>query len=86
MFFRGVLHGWLRNHLRFLPAAAIGGTLFGLSHGVWFTLPLAVFGIMLAWLREKRCGLWGCVAFHATHNAVTLVFLVVSRYGAANGV
>jgi membrane protease YdiL (CAAX protease family) len=82
MLFRGLLHGSLRRWLRFWPAALLGGVLFGALHlegRTWHTLlyvpPLALLGVMLAWLREKSVGLWGAVGLHAAHNAATLALL-----------
>ncbi len=83
MLFRGVAHGWARRRLPWLPTALIVGSIFGLLHvessaAIVFAPPLALLGVMLAWVREKPCGLLGCVAFHATHNAVTLA-ITLSR-------
>jgi membrane protease YdiL (CAAX protease family) len=82
MLFRGLLHASLRRWLSFWPAAVLGGLLFGALHAegdTWHSLlfapPMALLGVMLAWLRERPAGLWGAVGLHAAHNAVTLVVL-----------
>lgn len=81
--FRGLLHGWLRRFFRFWSAALIGGAFFGLLHvedtlrSFLFLVPLALFGVMAAWVRERPCGLWGCIAFHSAHNATQLLLLTM---------
>ena len=84
MFFRGVLHGWLRRYMSFAPAAVIGGALFGLMHWegqlltLLFAIPIGVLGLCLSWMREQRGGLWACIGVHAAHNAATLVVIYSS--------
>ncbi len=76
MLFRGLLHGWLRRFLSFVPTAILCSVLWSAMHVAAVKIvPLTVLGLMLAWMRERPSGLWGCIGFHATHNAVTLLFL-----------
>ncbi len=79
LFFRGLLHGWLRKHLRLWPTALVAGAIFGLVHGLEFAVPITLFGVLLSWLRE-RVGLLACVAAHLVHNASVLVLVRYLSY------
>ena len=80
LFFRGFLFGGLRNRISFWPAALISGVIFGSIHLVGGSSevipPLAVFGVLLAWLYERTGSLGPPIMMHALQNAIA--FAVVT--------
>lgn len=79
VFFRGFFFGGLRGRLPFWAAAAISGVLFGLVHipsGVAQAPPLAVLGILLAWLYERTGSLGPPILMHAIQNAIAFSYTV----------
>lgn len=84
LLFRGLLHGWLRRYLRFLPAALISGGVFAAIHGILFLVPvLLVQGVLLAWLFERSRSLWPPILLHGAFNAVMMLALFTAvRAGA----
>ncbi len=80
LFFRGFLFGGLRSRISFWPAALISGVIFGSIHlvgGSWEVIPpLAVFGVLLAWLYERTGSLGPPIMLHALQNAIA--FTVVT--------
>lgn len=77
-FFRGFVFSGLRSRLALWPAALLSGLVFGLPHvttGVTTVVPLAVFGVALAWLYEKTGSLWPPVIVHAINNGFALALL-----------
>jgi hypothetical protein len=83
-FFRGFLYRGFRGPMTMWPAAVASGALFGLGHlqGLSFFIlvpPLAVVGIGLAVLYEKRQSLVASMAAHATFNVIGFAFLLASR-------
>jgi membrane protease YdiL (CAAX protease family) len=87
LFFRGLLYGWLRHRLGVWPAALVGGTLFGLAHvdpvsGVALlqtlplALPLAIVGVGLCLLYERRRSLWVTAAAHAAFNLSSMLVVL----------
>ena len=77
VFFRGFLFGGLRGRMSFWPAALISGLLFGLVHlpgGALQVPPLAVFGVLLAWLYERTGSLWPPILMHAIQNAISFSY------------
>lgn len=74
--FRGMLYGGLRTKLGVLPAALIGGLIFGALHaltGVTAVPPLIVFGFLLCLLYEKTGSLVPGMALHMLNNSVALL-------------
>lgn len=60
-------------------AILVTGLLFGASHGLLLALPvLAIFGVVLGWLRWKTASLYPPVLLHAVFNGTALVFSVVA--------
>jgi membrane protease YdiL (CAAX protease family) len=60
-------------------AILLTGLLFGASHGLLLALPvLAIFGVVLGWLRWKTASLYPPVLLHAVFNGTALVFSVVA--------
>ncbi len=76
--FRGVIFGWLRRRLSFLPAAILQALPFGLLHiQLEHVLYATLLGVMLALARERGRSLWVPVVIHVVINtvAVTAIFL-----------
>ena len=78
MFFRGFVFSGLRSRMSVWPAAVISGLVFGLVHaptGITTVIPLAVFGVALAWLYDRTGSLWPSVTAHAINNGLALAIL-----------
>ena len=84
LLFRGLLHRGLRQRLRIVPATIISSVLFAIVHvDVAASQPLALVGltfvgVVLAVAHERTGSLLVPVVIHATHNAVTIVAVVVT--------
>lgn len=80
LFFRGFVFGGLRGRMTLWPAAIISGIFFGSIHligGSWEVIPpLAVFGVLLAWLYERTGSLGPPMMMHALQNSIA--FIVVT--------
>ena len=75
IFFRGFVFAGLRTRLSLWPAALISGGLFGLVHapsGITTVVPLAIIGVVFAWLYERTGSLWLAIIAHAINNALAL--------------
>jgi CAAX protease family protein len=81
--FRGFLFGGLRLRIRFFWAAIASGALFGLVHGDPIRMVgLAVTGVILAGLYERRRTLVASIAAHFTNNLIVVtigIFVHVAR-------
>jgi membrane protease YdiL (CAAX protease family) len=80
LYFRGLLHRWLRSRFSFWPRVLLSSALFGLGH---FDSPGIVastffLGLLCAITLERGRSLWLPVAIHAVNNslAVMLLYLV----------
>jgi membrane protease YdiL (CAAX protease family) len=74
--FRGMLYGGLRTKLGVLPAALIGGLIFGALHaltGITAVPPLIVFGFLLCLLYEKTGSIVPGIVLHMLNNSVALL-------------
>jgi membrane protease YdiL (CAAX protease family) len=74
--FRGMLFGGLRTSLARVPAAFIGGLVFGGLHaltGLSAVPPLIVFGFVLCLLYEKTGSVVPGIILHMLNNAVALL-------------
>jgi|SRR4051794_22589041 len=74
--FRGMLFGGLRTSLARVPAALIGGLVFGGLHaltGLSAVPPLIVFGFVLCLLYEKTGSVVPGIILHMLNNAVALL-------------
>jgi uncharacterized protein len=79
--FRGFLFGGLRLRMRFLWAGIFSGVLFGLAHGDPIRIGgLAVTGVILASLYERRRTLVASMAAHLTNNVVAVTIGVVVHF------
>lgn len=84
LFFRGFLYQSLRRRFSVWPAAIVSGVFFGLVHlgGVAFFLivpSLAVVGIGLALVFERRQSLLASMAAHAAFNVVGYLAIALRR-------
>jgi uncharacterized protein len=84
LFFRGYLYKSLRRRMPVWGAAVVSGVVFGASHfaGVDFLtlIPgLAVVGVGLALVYERRQSLLASMAAHATFNVVGILAIALSR-------
>ena len=74
--FRGMLYGGLRERLPKIPAALIGGLVFGGLHaftGITAVPPLIVFGFLLCLLYEKTGSIVPGILLHMLNNSVALL-------------
>jgi len=75
--FRGYLYGVAKRYCGPLAAAVCSALVFSAAHGSLVALlPLALFGLLLAWLYERTGSLWAPIAAHAFFNAATVVVLM----------
>lgn len=84
LLFRGLLHRGLRQRMRGSSALVLSSVLFAVVHvDVAASQPLALFGltfvgVVLALAHERTGSLLVPVVIHATHNALTLLAVVVT--------
>ena len=81
-FFRGFLFAGLRQYYPFWISAGVSGLLFGFIHFMPAALlPLAAYGVMFAWLRERTGSIWPCIMAHMLVNSFgfTVAFVVELR-------
>lgn len=71
--FRGYLYGVAKRYCGPFAAALGSALIFSAAHASLVALlPLALFGLLLAWLYERTGSLWAPVAAHACFNAGTV--------------
>jgi CAAX protease family protein len=74
--FRGMLYGGLRTRLPAVPAALLGGLVFGGLHaltGISAVPPLVAFGFLLCLLYEKTGSIVPGIVLHMLNNSVALL-------------
>lgn len=74
--FRGMLYGGVRTKLPALPAALVGGLVFGGLHaltGITAVPPLIVLGFLLCLLYEKTGSIVPGIVLHMLNNSVALL-------------
>jgi membrane protease YdiL (CAAX protease family) len=80
VFFRGFLFGGLRGRMGFWAAALISGAFFGAIHLLGGSIevipPLAIFGVLLAWLYERTGSLGPPILMHALQNAIAFAVTI----------
>ncbi len=82
VFFRGLLLGWLRKHIRESLAVAAMSALFALEHGSWILAPYAfIFGIALGYVRLRTHSTLNTAVMHALHNVLLLTLGVRILHG-----
>src|SRR5204862_5055600 len=72
-FFRGFLFGALRTHFTWVPAALIGGVVFGVVHaqsGIEAVPPLIALGFAFCMCFEATGSIVPTIALHALNNMV----------------
>jgi hypothetical protein len=83
LFFRGFVYGGLRTRMGVWPAAAISAVVFAIPHissaDLTIVPPLAIFGLLLAWLYEYTGSLGPPIALHMINNAIA--FAVITSGG-----
>jgi membrane protease YdiL (CAAX protease family) len=73
VFFRGLLLGWLRKHMRENLAVVTMSALFALEHGSFILAPYAfIFGISLGYVRLRTHSTLNTVVMHSLHNVMLL--------------
>lgn len=83
-FFRGFLYQGLRRRYRVWPSALVSALLFGMAHftgvaSLQLLLPLALVGLGLALVYERRRSLLSAICAHATFNVFGFLSLVLTR-------
>ena len=74
VFFRGLLLGWLREHMREGLAVAAMCALFALEHGSFILAPYAfIFGISLGYVRLRTHSTLNTAVMHSLHNGMLLI-------------
>ena len=71
--FRGFLYGTLRTRFSFLPAAVLGGVIFGGIHGTtgWSAVPpLIVLGFLFCMVYEATGSILPTICLHAFNNMI----------------
>ena len=77
LLYRGLGFGLLTPFVGPLPAIVITGIAFGLAHGLVLGLPvLAIFGMVLAWLRWQTGSVVPGMIVHALFNGLALAVAV----------
>jgi membrane protease YdiL (CAAX protease family) len=73
VFFRGLLLGWLRKHMREDLAVVTMSALFALEHGSFILAPYAfMFGISLGYVRLRTDSTLNTAVMHSLHNIMLL--------------
>lgn len=73
--FRGFILSGLRRALKPINAVLVTAVLFGAMHGLLQqSIVASATGIVLGFVAWRTGSLWPCIAYHATHNALTLQF------------
>ena len=76
--FRGYVYAGIRRRLPPYAAMIISGLLFGMMHTLESGLaPLALMGVVLAWLYERTRSLVPSIVCHMLHNALVFALLVI---------
>ena len=80
LYFRGLLHGWLRQRLPVGWAVAVSSLAFGLAHmdSVGVMISAFVMGIVIAVFYERTNSLWVPVLIHIVTNSTAVVLLYLA--------
>ena len=80
--FRGFLFAGLQRNGGQLRAILVTAAFFGLSHGVLQqTITASVMGVMIGWIAYQSGGVASTIAFHATHNSISMILASCSSRG-----
>ena len=78
--FRGYLYGVAKRFCGPFAAALATSLAFAAAHAsLMALLPLALFGLLLAWLYERTGSIWAPIAAHACFNAATVTIQLAIR-------
>jgi membrane protease YdiL (CAAX protease family) len=73
VFFRGLLLGWLRKHMREHLAVVTMSALFALEHGSFILAPYVfIFGISFGYVRLRTRSTLNTAVMHSLHNIMLL--------------
>jgi membrane protease YdiL (CAAX protease family) len=90
IFFRGLLYRALRNRLTVIPAALLGGFVFGAIHGTTYPLdtlpPRVVFGVVACLLYERTGSLYPSIALHGLIDGAAFEAAISGHIGIVYGV
>ena len=83
IFFRGLIHGWLRRRLSVGWATAASALLFALLHDIPYLIPaIFLLGIILAQVYERSGSIWAASLTHGIFNGITtLIFYFALAQG-----
>jgi CAAX protease family protein len=80
--YRGLGFAVTRDRWGAWPAIAITAVAFGLAHGLFVALPiLTLFGVVLAFVRERTNSVYPTMLLHAIFNSVALIAAVTIGTG-----
>jgi len=80
LFFRGLLYGFLRRHVRPGIAILAVGVLFGVVHPLGVAVSMVVLGCLLCYVYEKTGRLAVPMAIHLLFNLMSVVLIMLSRF------
>jgi membrane protease YdiL (CAAX protease family) len=90
LFFRGLIHRWLRARWGFWPAVLISSAIFAAGHAdsIGVVASSFVLGLVLAAVYDRSRSLWLSIAVHAANNsfAVVLLYAVLALQARVPGV
>lgn len=76
LFFRGFFYSALRARIGVWPAILASGVLFALVHfNLWLFVPVALIGVILAYLYERTGSLGPPIVLHALNNLSSILAL-----------
>lgn len=80
--FRGFLFAGLQRKGGQVRAILVTAVFFGLSHGVLQqTITASVMGVMIGWIAYQSGGVACTIAFHVTHNSISMLLASYSSRG-----
>ena len=80
--FRGFLFAGLQRNGGHVRAILVTAAFFGLSHGVLQqSITASVMGVMIGWIAYRSGGVACTMAFHATHNSISMILASHSNRG-----
>ncbi|MDJ0269409.1 MAG: CPBP family intramembrane metalloprotease [Aigarchaeota archaeon] len=81
IFFRGVIHTWLRQVLPSRPSAAFSSIIFAVSHlDPWRFLPTVIIGYATAVVLERTKTIMSSIVVHGLNNSAALVLALFWLY------
>ena len=81
LIFRGYIYPVVKRFSERWFAALFSAMLFGVIHFNLVSFPvLVVMGVVLVMLYERTGSIWPPIACHALFNAVSMVFILLSRF------